>query len=133
MQQLLSDVGSSPGTPAALAFLANVLKDNGAVQQAVQLFQKAVQLQPDCSSFALGMAHCLELQYDYAGVLKVVLGYCAACGLKQLGPLQLKVSRRLRYLFSNNSRVCMCVCLKGCGVTACGWCWGTVQRAGQSG
>ncbi|WIA31077.1 hypothetical protein OEZ86_001104 [Tetradesmus obliquus] len=90
MQQMLADVGSSPGTPAAFAFLATVLKDSGAVQQAVQLFQKAVQLQPDSSRYALGLAHCLELGYDYAGVLRVVLAFCAACGPKRVGPLQLK-------------------------------------------
>jgi hypothetical protein len=91
MQQLLSDVCSTPDSSAALAFLARVLKANGAEQQTLQLYRKAVQLHPDSSSYALGLAHALELDHDYAAVLQVLLGYCQACEGKCLGPLQLKV------------------------------------------
>jgi hypothetical protein len=95
MQQLQTDVGvnpnSSSSSPAALSFLANILVNNGAVQQAVQLYKQAVQMQPGCSSYALGLAHALELDYEYAEVLKVVLHYCEACDEECLGPLQLKV------------------------------------------
>lgn len=93
MQQLLSDVRSSPDSSAALAFLAHVVKHNGAVQQAVQLYRKTVQLQPHSSSYALGLAHALELDHEYAAVLQVVLRYCAGCGSQQLGPLCLKVGK----------------------------------------
>jgi hypothetical protein len=92
MQELLSDISSSPKSPPAIAFLANLLKCNGAVQQALQLYKKAVQMRPDCSSYALGLVHGLELDFKYAAVLQVVLAYCVACGSKQVGPLQLKVS-----------------------------------------
>lgn len=92
MAQLLADVGSFPDSAAALAFLADTIKIHGAVRQAVQLYRKAVQLQPGSSSYALQLAHALELDHDYAGVLKVVLPYCERNGQEVLGPLQLQVS-----------------------------------------
>jgi Tfp pilus assembly protein PilF len=95
MQQLLSDVCSTPDSSAALAFLARVLKANGAVHQALQLYRKAVRLHPDNSSYALELAHTLELDHDYAAVLQVLLGYCEACEGKSMGPLQLKVRELL--------------------------------------
>jgi hypothetical protein len=92
MQQLLSDVCSTPDSSAALSFLARVIKNSGAVHQAVQLYKKAVQVQPGSSSYALGLAQTLELDHEYAAVLQVLLQYCEACKSKWLGPLQLKVS-----------------------------------------
>jgi hypothetical protein len=76
----------------AVAYLAHTLLAEGAVQQAVQLHRTAVQLNPRCSSCALGLAQTLEVQCDYAGVLQALLGFCRSnLGLLQVGPLSLQV------------------------------------------
>jgi hypothetical protein len=59
----------------------------------VQLYWQAVQLNPGCSTCALGLAQALEVQCDYVGVLRVVLEYCSLSPEQQLGPLLLQVRR----------------------------------------
>eukprot|EP00775_Hariotina_reticulata_P004975 gene4975-5217_t len=81
LQQLQYEV-ASPAKPAediaaALSYLATTLKAQGAVQQAVQLYRHAVCLQPRSAVHALALANGLELLYDYTGVMKVLLDYCA--------------------------------------------------------
>lgn len=86
------DASNSANTATALATVANTLLQQGAAQQAVQLYTQAVHLHPTSSRCALGLAQALEVLCDYAGVLRVLLGYCAANPGQQLGPaVSLKV------------------------------------------
>jgi hypothetical protein len=85
--------GGFASTPAAaLLFLGQLLLKQGAVQQAEQLHRQAVQLEPTCGCCALGLAQVLECQWQYAGVLQVLLEFCDSNPDRQLGPLPLKVS-----------------------------------------
>lgn len=103
LQQLLSEV-TSPTQPAdsaaALSYLATALKAQGAVPQAVQLYRHAVHLQPRSAGHALALANALELCYDYAGVLKVLLQYCAVNEDLKVANVCLRVSRAALQLCS---------------------------------
>jgi cytochrome c-type biogenesis protein CcmH/NrfG len=82
---------NGPATAVAMAFLANILLTQGAVQQAVQLYGCAVQLCPESSQCVLGLVQGLEVQCDYDGALQAFLGFCRSNSEQQLGPLKLQV------------------------------------------
>uniref|UniRef100_A0A7S3VKU9 Uncharacterized protein n=1 Tax=Dunaliella tertiolecta TaxID=3047 RepID=A0A7S3VKU9_DUNTE len=77
---------SKTGTASALAFLASVVKDHGAVAPVVALLQKALEYDPLHPGYALSLAHALELKNDLAGVVASVAAYlrCVESG----GPSQ---------------------------------------------
>jgi cytochrome c-type biogenesis protein CcmH/NrfG len=89
--KVASTACTSPASAAAMAFLANILLTQGAVQQAVKLYRCAVQLCPRSSQCVLGLAQALEMQCDYDGVLQAFLGFCRSNSRQQLGPLKLQV------------------------------------------
>lgn len=91
-----SSAAAAAAAAAALSLVADILKKHGAIQQALQLYYKAVALQPGCASYALALAQTLELDYNYWKMLKVVLEYCCINGATRVGPLQLQVRKRLR-------------------------------------
>ncbi|KAF5830656.1 hypothetical protein DUNSADRAFT_14221 [Dunaliella salina] len=66
---------SRTGTASALAFLASVVKDHGAVAPVVALLQKALEYDPLHPGYALSLAHALELSHDLAGVVASVAAY----------------------------------------------------------
>lgn len=85
------DKAAGASTAAALSFLAHTLLTQGAVHQAVELYRKALQHNPQSSNCALGLAQALEVQCDYAGVMQAVLRFCNTHPAVQLGPLSLQV------------------------------------------
>ncbi|GAX80742.1 hypothetical protein CEUSTIGMA_g8177.t1 [Chlamydomonas eustigma] len=71
---MMAQIGGS--SAAAMAYLANCVKDHGAVTAAVQLFLKAVLLEPSSSTYSLNYLHALELDQQYDLVVKEALRFC---------------------------------------------------------
>jgi hypothetical protein len=93
---LIQEVDTNPEAAAAYAFIAASIKDHGAVPEAIRLYSLALERCPCNSTYALNLAHTLELQQDLKGALQVVRDFIMAVqgeagGLDLLGPLQLKV------------------------------------------
>eukprot|EP00741_Cyanophora_paradoxa_P008807 tig00001376_g8524.t1 len=67
---LLSELQSVPSAAPALAFLATVVKEHGAVEEAVSLYERAVELAPASASYALNYVHTLEVLARYERALE---------------------------------------------------------------
>lgn len=63
--------GGGANSAAAWGFLATCVKDHGAVRAAISLLQHAHALEPLNASYALNLAHALELEQDLGAVLAV--------------------------------------------------------------
>ncbi|CEG39301.1 Tetratricopeptide-like helical [Plasmopara halstedii] len=63
----------SPSAGAAYAFIATVLKDYSAVDQAITCFQLAQTNSPENASYALNHAHVLEISCRYAEAYDVLI------------------------------------------------------------
>ena len=59
------------GVGQALAFLATVVKDNGAVRESAALYEETVRIVPTSASYALNLMHVYEIMCDYAKALSV--------------------------------------------------------------
>ena len=57
------------GVASALAFLATVVKDFGAVDKSILLYEKTVQVAPDHPSYNLNLMHVHEILTDYTSAL----------------------------------------------------------------
>jgi tetratricopeptide (TPR) repeat protein len=64
------DRGSAIGTAQALAFLATVIKDYGAIEECIQVYERVVVLAPDSASYCLNLMHAYELQLKYESCLE---------------------------------------------------------------
>ena len=62
----------------SLAFLATVIKDAGAIEEAIVFFQEALTVVPSSTSYALNYAHTLEILYLYDGARDVALSFLEA-------------------------------------------------------
>ena len=58
---MVRELKSGPGLGSAYAFLAARIKDYGAIRPAIQLYERAVESDPDDPSIALNYMHTLEL------------------------------------------------------------------------
>ena len=59
------DVNSANGTAQALAFLATVVKDHGAIDECIEIYERVVLLSPYSASYCLNLMHAYELQMKY--------------------------------------------------------------------
>jgi tetratricopeptide (TPR) repeat protein len=59
------DIKSAIGTAQALAFLATVIKDHGAIDECIQVYERVVELAPNSASYCLNLMHAYELQLKY--------------------------------------------------------------------
>ena len=62
----------------SLAFLATVIKDAGAIEEAIILFEEALRIIPSSTSYALNYTHALEILYLYEGACDVALSFLEA-------------------------------------------------------
>lgn len=58
---LKDELKQVPSSAPALAFLATIIKDYGAVDESVQLYKDASTLKPDNTSYVLNLVHGYEL------------------------------------------------------------------------
>ena len=89
VQMLLDELAGGGGdTGAALAFLANCVKEPGAVRAAVALLGRAVAVEPRNGSYALNYIHALELEQAFDAVVQHAAQFCECCNLPLAPPLQ---------------------------------------------
>ncbi|PNH11189.1 E3 ubiquitin-protein ligase [Tetrabaena socialis] len=84
------DAEKRSSAAAALGFVATAVKDNGKVDSCIALLRAAVALEPGSASYALNLAHALELRQELGAAVAVGRGYCARAG-SVLAGLPLKV------------------------------------------
>eukprot|EP00899_Mesostigma_viride_P020166 jgi/Mesvir1/28150/Mv04715-RA.1 len=70
----------SGGNAPALAFIANVVKDHGGVDEAAVLFKQAVALEPNNASYVLNYVHTLESCNKQDEAIAATLDYCRRAG-----------------------------------------------------
>lgn len=66
---------TSPSAGAAYAFMATILKDDGAVESSIACFHQAQQCNPHSASYALNHAHALEICTRYAEAYDVLVSF----------------------------------------------------------
>merc|ERR1712166_506448 len=62
----------------ALAFLALVVKDYSAMDEAIMLYRKSCELRPESASYALNLVHTLEVGLRYEEAVDAVFTFCRA-------------------------------------------------------
>ncbi|CAL8471421.1 g10963 [Coccomyxa elongata] len=68
-----SEVGDTPTATSALAFLAAIARDHGAVNESLILFRRAMESAPGNPTHALNFMHALEVLQRYSQVLAVAV------------------------------------------------------------
>lgn len=72
VRPLLEDLPETRETSAAgLAFVASVLKENGAVEEALELYRVALRLRPTNVTYALNLVHAIEITLRLDEALRV--------------------------------------------------------------
>uniref|UniRef100_A0A6B2L5B5 Uncharacterized protein n=1 Tax=Arcella intermedia TaxID=1963864 RepID=A0A6B2L5B5_9EUKA len=69
-------LNSIPQSPAALAFLAMIIKENGALHVSLKLYKEAAQLMPSSASYSLNLVHIHELLNQYNDAFLEIKRYC---------------------------------------------------------
>jgi tetratricopeptide (TPR) repeat protein len=73
---LKGELSTASRSAAALAFIAVIVKDYGAVERASQLYLEAVELKPDSSAYVLNYVHVLEIEFRYQEAVDVIKRFC---------------------------------------------------------
>ena len=60
----------------ALAFLATLIKDHGAVDECVSLYETACDYAPQSASYCLNLMHSLEVCFRYRDAIDVFRRFC---------------------------------------------------------
>eukprot|EP01112_Ceratiomyxa_fruticulosa_P020635 TRINITY_DN7095_c0_g2_i1.p1 TRINITY_DN7095_c0_g2~~TRINITY_DN7095_c0_g2_i1.p1 ORF type:complete len:746 (-),score=166.86 TRINITY_DN7095_c0_g2_i1:30-2267(-) len=60
----------------ALAFLATFVKDFGGVNESKYLFQRALEIRPESSSYCLNLVHVMEISLEYDEAIKLIHSFC---------------------------------------------------------
>jgi hypothetical protein len=58
---LYAELGDAGKSGPALAFMATLIKDYGAVEESVALYYKALELCPEMTTYVLNLVHTLEV------------------------------------------------------------------------
>ena len=61
LECLYEELSTAATVASALAFLATSIKDHGAVDEAIRLYQRTLKLEPAAGSYALNLMHSLEV------------------------------------------------------------------------
>mmetsp|Transcript_187 Transcript_187/g.368 ORF Transcript_187/g.368 Transcript_187/m.368 type:complete len:770 (+) Transcript_187:70-2379(+) len=85
---LLSELQEVPGSAPALAFLATVIKDFGAVHESIRLYEKTVLLAPSSPSYCLNLVHTLEVACNYRRALQVMTRFLKQNPDLSVGPVK---------------------------------------------
>ncbi|EIE19755.1 TPR-like protein [Coccomyxa subellipsoidea C-169] len=73
VELVCSEVGDTATATSALAFLAAIARDHGAVNQSLILFRRAAESAPGVPTHALAYMHALEIVQRYSQVLAVAV------------------------------------------------------------
>lgn len=85
MAAVRRELCGSEGGAAALAFLATAVKDHGAVNACIALYEDAVAAVPRSAALALNLTHARELTQNYGTALAAAASHCRRCEGEQLG------------------------------------------------
>lgn len=85
LECLYEELSTAATVASALAFLATSIKDHGAVDEAIRLYQRTLKLEPAAGSYALNLMHSLEVGYRINDALDVVRDFCAAAAAREGG------------------------------------------------
>lgn len=77
MEVLKQVAGPVIGDSAALVFLGNCLRDYSAIEESLELFQMALDVQPNNPSIALIYVHTLEVVERHEDIVKFYKKYCS--------------------------------------------------------
>ena len=73
---LFAELGDAASSGPALAFMATLIKDYGAVEEAVVLYYKALAIVPDMNTYVLNLVHTLEVCNRYQEAMDLCVSYC---------------------------------------------------------
>ncbi len=76
LQALCQELAEAVKSGPALAFVATLVKDQGAVEQSVALYYMAVEAAPTMTTYWLNLVHTLEVCNRYQEALDLCLRYC---------------------------------------------------------
>eukprot|EP00029_Vermamoeba_vermiformis_P011686 TRINITY_DN649_c0_g1_i3.p1 TRINITY_DN649_c0_g1~~TRINITY_DN649_c0_g1_i3.p1 ORF type:complete len:900 (+),score=214.98 TRINITY_DN649_c0_g1_i3:369-2702(+) len=76
IDMLKDELKQVPSSAPALAFLATIIKDYGAIDESAQLYKDASTLKPDNTSYALNLVHGYELLNKYQVAFQTVKDFC---------------------------------------------------------
>jgi len=77
----------NPASAPALAFLALVVKDSSAIEEAVTLYRLSLKLMPTSVSYALNLVHTLEVTCRYTEAMQQLREFCEANPGMKVGQL----------------------------------------------
>lgn len=81
---------TTKGTAPALAFMALVIKEYGAIDEAIQLYKDAHEDAPDSISYVLNLVHTLEVKLEYQQALEITREYLKRNPDKRVGHVKCK-------------------------------------------
>ena len=76
LQALCQELGDAVKSGPALAFVATMVKDQGAVEQSVALYYMAVEAAPTMTTYWLNLVHTLEVCNRYQEAFDLCLRFC---------------------------------------------------------
>jgi hypothetical protein len=83
---LFSELGDAGQSGPALAFMATLIKDYGAVEESVSLYYKALDLSPTMTTYVLNLVHTLEVCNRYQEAMNLSIKYCKQHAAMTIGP-----------------------------------------------
>lgn len=87
-RKLMVQLTPTPNGAQALAFLAQILRDHGGLDEAALLLKRSTTLKDNAPATALAYLHILELAQTYPAALEAALKLVKNLSALQLGPLQ---------------------------------------------
>jgi len=84
--ELRRELAAIPKPASAMAFLAMVVKEFGAIEAAIELYAEALAGEPSSSSHALNLVHVVELVPDYERVFSIIKKFCYENPNLSVGP-----------------------------------------------
>ena len=85
MDVLLAELGDAAKSGPALAFMATLIKDYGAVEESVVLYYKALECNPEMTTYVLNLVHTLEVCNRYQEAMELSIKYCRQHGTRRIG------------------------------------------------
>ena len=82
-----SELGEASKSGPALAFMATLVKDYGAVDESVALYYKALEVAPDMTTYILNLVHTLEVCNRYQEAMDLSIKFCKEYGDMTVGGL----------------------------------------------
>ena len=82
---LFAELGDAASSGPALAFMATLIKDYGAVEEAVVLYYKALAIVPDMNTYVLNLVHTLEVCNRYQEAMDLCVSYCKKHASMRIG------------------------------------------------